>query len=286
MDQTLPKYPVFVMCGRDAKRRKLMEVHDPEGKYKAKALLPFLGKHLIDWQIEALNKSPYVAEIYLLGLTEEDITFKFPVKYVPVETNSSVADKLSAGLAFLTGRGINPSMIVVSSSDTPGIKQQEIDTFIQQLDKMKNVDYVQSLVPEAVGEAEFPRCGRAVARFRDHQVFPGELFAISPQAIKIANKAIREINDQRRKINRFAKKISIGPMISFIAKRPRTWFFILKYALKLATLEDAEKSLSAAFHVKTKGLIISDAGFGMDMDLPEDYARLEEFVKRTKILSQ
>ena len=284
MDHTLPKYPVFVMCGRDAKRRKLMEVHDPEGKYKAKALLPFLGKHLIDWQIEELHKSPYVAEIYLLGLSEADITFDFPVQYVAVETNSSVADKLSAGLAFLTGKGIDPRMIVISSSDTPGIRQQEIDTFIQQLEQMKKVDYVQSLVPEAVGEVEFPRCGRAVARFRDHQVFPGELFAISPRAITIANQAIREINDQRRKINRYAKKISIGPMISFIAKRPRTWLFIVKYALKLATLEDAEKALTAAFGIKIKGLIIPDAGFGMDMDLPEDYARLEEFVRRTKMV--
>ncbi len=284
MDQTLPKYPVFVMCGRDAKRRKLMEVHDPEGKYKAKALLPFLGKHLIDWQIEELQKSPYVGQIYIVGLTQEDITFKFPVQYVPVESISSVADKLSAGLAFLEEQGSVPEMIIISSSDTPGIKQQEIDTFIQQVSQYHNVDYVQSLVPEAVGEAEFPGCGRAVARFRDHQVFPGELFAISPRAITIANQAIREINDQRRKINRFAKKISIAPMIRFIAKRPRTWFFILKYALKLATLEDAEKALSAAFGVKTKGLIISDAGFGMDMDLPEDYARLEDFVKRTKMV--
>lgn len=72
-------------------------------------------------------------------------------------------------------------------------------------------------------------------------------------------------------------------MIRFIAKRPQTWFFILKYALKIATLRDGERALSAAFGCKVKGVIIPDAGFGMDMDLPEDYARLEEFVRRTKM---
>jgi len=279
----LTKYPVFVLCGRDAKRRKLMEVHDPEGKYKAKALLPFLGKHLIDWQLEELCKSPHVDEIFLLGLSQEDIAFDFPIHYVPVETISNVAEKLTAGLKYLTDQGKDPQMIVVSSSDTPGIKQKEIDTFFEALEHIEDIDFLQSLVPEAVGEAEFPKTGRVVARFRDHQVFPGELYALSPRAIKVANKAIREIGEQRRKINRSAKIISLGPMIRFIAKRPRTWFFILKYALKLATLEDCERSLSAAFDVKIRGIIIPEAGFGMDMDLPEDYARLEEFVKRTKL---
>ena len=44
-------------------------------------------------------------------------------------------------------------------------------------------------------------------------------------------------------------------MISFIAKRPRTWLFIVKYALKLATLEDAEKALPA-LGIRIKGLLI------------------------------
>jgi hypothetical protein len=72
-------------------------------------------------------------------------------------------------------------------------------------------------------------------------------------------------------------------MIRFIAKRPQTWLFILKYALKLATLKDGERALSAAFGCKVRGVIIPEAGFGMDMDLPEDYARLEAFVRRTKL---
>ena len=63
----IKKYPVFVMCGRDATRRKMMVELDPEGKYKSKALLPFLGRRLIDWQLEALAQSPYVENIYLLG---------------------------------------------------------------------------------------------------------------------------------------------------------------------------------------------------------------------------
>jgi len=65
-------YPVLVLCGSDPERRELLKVLDPEEKYPSKVLLPFLGKRVIDWQLEALQASSYVGEIYLLGLTQAD----------------------------------------------------------------------------------------------------------------------------------------------------------------------------------------------------------------------
>jgi CTP:molybdopterin cytidylyltransferase MocA len=277
------KYPVFVMCGRDSKRRKLLQALDPEEKYKAKALLPFLGKRLVDWQVEELRKSPFVDALYIIGLSEAELPFDFPVYYVPVETTANPADKFAAGLSFLEGQGKKPELIVISTCDAPAIRIAEIDNFFEQLTEWDDVDFVQSLVPEAIGEAAFPKSGRVIARFRDHQVFPGELYALSPKAIKIGQEIIRQVSDRRRQINRTVKKISLGPMIRLIAKRPATWLFIVKYVLKVAKLRDAERAITRGFKIKTKGTVIPDAGFGMDMDLPEDYARLEDYVKKTKL---
>lgn len=281
--KTHPSYPVFVMCGRDAKRRRLLEVHDPEGKYKAKGLLPFLGKRLVEWQLEVLNQSPYVEGLYLLGLSAEDITFDYPVHYVPVETTADFADKLMAGKAYLENLGKSPGMVVISSSDAPGIRLEEVDAFFEALIAHRESEFVVSLVPEQVAEAEFPRSGRVVARFRDYQLFPGELYALSPRAIDLGHEVINELSARRRKINRNKKKVGMGPMLLFVARRPPMWGVIIKYLLGQATLADAEKGFSKAFGCKTKGVIISDAGFGMDMDLPEDYARLEEYVKKIKL---
>jgi NDP-sugar pyrophosphorylase family protein len=281
-ERTPTTYPVFVMCGRDAKRRKLLEVLDPEGKYKAKALMPFLGKRLIDWQLEELRQSPYVADLYLVGLAEEDAAFDFPVHYIPVETTADFADKLTAGVNYLDAQGVHPELVVISSSDAPGIRVGEINAFFEGLAACNNAEFVLSLVLEAVIEAEFPGSGRVVARFRDCQVIPGELYALSPRAIRIGEKVIREFSQRRRQINRQKQKISLGPMLRYLAKRPGTWGLLVKYALGTATLADAERGFSAAFGCPTKGVIILDAGFGMDMDLPEDYEKLEEFVRRTK----
>ena len=260
-----------------------MEFIDPEKKYKSKALLPFLGKRLVDWQLEELRQSPWVEKLYILGLCEKDLVFNFPVSYVPVETASDVSEKLLAGLEYLKSEGKGFEMIVISSCDAPGIRVNEVNQFFEKLSENEGSDFVQSLVPEEVAEAVFPNSGRVVARFKDWQVFPGELYAVSPRAIQIQQQIIADIGSQRRKINRQAKKISIGPMLRMIARRPRTWPLILKYILGTATLADGERSLSAAFDLNVKGVIIPEAGFGMDMDLPEDYERLKTYVQKTKL---
>ena len=279
----IKKYPVFVICGSDPSRRKLLQVLDPEEKYKSKAMLPFLGKRVIDWQLDALRESPYVDEFYLIGLSKEDITFDHPVHYVPSETTADVPQKLMDGLSYLNSTGKHPEIIVVSTSDTPAIKTADINKYFEQLSQYDSYDFVLSVVPEESIKEIFPRSGRVIGRFIDHQVFPGELYALSSHAIRTGYDVIHQFNKLRRVIDRKQKNISIGPILRYIARKPRTWFFILKFLLKRATLADAEKAFSVAFNCKAKAIIITDPGFGMDMDLPEDYEKLELLVKKTKL---
>jgi NDP-sugar pyrophosphorylase family protein len=286
IQQTNPKYPVFVMCGSDPKRRRLLQVLDPDEKYKSKAMLPFLGKRVIDWQLEELKESPYVEDLYLIGLTEEDVRFDYPVKYVPSETTADFPDKLMDGLNYLKSLGESPEMVVISTSDTPAMRLESINEFFEKLSNFKGYDFVLSLVPEKTIVDLYPQSGRVVARFLDHQVFPGELYALSTRAIFIGQEIIHEFNKLRREIDRQRRKISLGPVLRYIARKPQTWLTILKYLLKCATLEDVERAFSAAFDCKAKGIIIPDAGFGMDMDLPEDYERLKMLVKKTKQMDE
>jgi hypothetical protein len=277
------QYPVFVMCGRDATRRKLMEAVDPEGRYKSKALLPFLGKRLIEWQLDELRQSPFVQDIYLLGLTADDITLDFPVHYIPVETTADVSVKFGAGVDYLSTLGSLPDLVIISSCDAPGIRIGEIDRFFEAIADSDGAEFVMSLVPEEVVEAAFPGSGRVMAHFRDGSVFPGELYALSPRLIRLQQDAIREMNQRRRKINRHKSKVGMGPIVRYLIRRPQTWSLLLRYGLGLATLADAERSVGAALGGRVRGVVIPEAGFGMDMDLPEDYQRLQDFVRRTKL---
>ncbi len=276
------RYPVLVMCGRDPRRRRIMEALDPEEKYKVKALLPFLGKRVIDWQLEALRQSPYVEGLYLLGLSAEEVQPDHMVHIIPVETTAGFADKLAAGLAHLHAMGKEPEMVVVSSSDAPAVSSESVNAFLAQLAQLRGYDLVLSLVPEEITEAVFPGSRRAVARFRDCQVYPGELYALSPRAIIQGQAVISELHRRRRLLNRRRNHVSLWPVVSYVARRVRVWP-LLKFLLGWATLQEAERAFSAAFACRTKGIIIADPGFGMDMDLPEDYRRLEEYVASNQV---
>ncbi|MFW5714482.1 MAG: hypothetical protein ACOCYU_07410 [Brevefilum sp.] len=276
-------YPVFVLCGCDPGRRKLMKAVDPEGHYKSKALLPFLERRLIDWQMDELIKSPHVGEIFLIGLEESDVSFDYPVHFIAAETTSDFGDKLLRGLAYLEERGELPDLIVISTCDAPAIRVDEINTFFEKIEQEGGCEIYISLVPEALAEAEFPKSGRVVARFKDLQVFPGELFALSPRAIRKQQQVISDLGLLRRKLNRQKRKISLMPMLGYLAKRPRIWWTIIKFLLGQATLAEGEQAVSDTFKCKTRGVIIEDAGFGMDMDLPEDYERLEQYVRERKL---
>jgi hypothetical protein len=278
--QKRTQYPVFVMCGRDPQRRRLLQALDPEEKYKSKALLPFLGKRLIDWQLEALHSSPYVEGLYLVGLSAMDVKFDFPVHYIPVETTAEFADKLTTGVDYLSALGKNPDLVVISTSDAPAIQTQDIDQFFEQLYALQGSEFVLSFVPQDVIEAAFTGSGRVVLRFRDHQLILGELYALSPRAIRVGQKVIAGISQRRRQINRQVTNINPMPVIRLLAQKPLMWGVIIKYLLGRATLADAERAFSKSFNCRTRGVIIADAGFGMDLDLPEDYQRLEAYVQR------
>lgn len=281
---TSKQYPVLVLCGSDRKRRKLLNELDPERKYKSKALLPFLGKRVIDWQLEAFQASPYVKDIYLLGLTEEDIQFETPVHYVPVPATSRIDEKLVAGFNYLSDHDEDTTTIIVTTSDTPGLETKSINLFFEALENLDGVyDGIVTAVPEQAALKEFSTRNRVVARFRDHQVFPGELFAFSERAIIGAQKEIQDVSQIRRLFNRQKKNISLGPILRYIARKPQLWVMIIKYLLRTLTLEEAETALSKAFQFRLKAVIIPDPGFGMDMDLPEDYQSLETYVRRTKL---
>ncbi|MCB2209545.1 nucleotidyltransferase family protein [bacterium] len=277
------QYPVFVMCGRDVTRRKLMEAVDPENQYKSKALLPFLGKRLIEWQLDELRQSPYVQDIYLLGLTEKDITLDYPVHFVPVESTADVSVKFGAGVDYLSQLGPLPNLVAISSCDAPGIRIDEINQFFKAVSDSDGAEFVMSLVPVALVEAAFPGSGRVTAHFRDGDVFPGEIYALSPRLIRLQQEAIREMNQRRRKINRTRRKVGMGPIVRYLARRPQTWSLLLRYGLGMATLADAERAVGAALGGRVRGVVIPEVGFGMDMDLPEDYQRLEDYVRRTKL---
>ncbi len=279
------KYPVLVLCGSDKKKRELLNFIDPDGRYGVKGLVPFLGKRMMDWQLEELIKSPYVEEIYLLGVTEEQAKFDYHVNYVPISATSNYGEKLLAGLSYVRAQGKNTEKFIVSSSDTPCITVEAINEFFEAVEKNEDYDYIQVVVSEESVKEIFPEHERVVGKFTDIDVFPGELYMVNEKAIKSCSKLIDEFGRRRRLIKRRERSKStsaLTPILRMIFRRPRTWPLVIKFIRGKLELKGAEKIISIISKLSVKAVISHDGASGMDIDLPEDYDKVKRFVSKTK----
>ena len=270
------KYHVFLLAGRDFERREIMKVLDPKKKYKSKVLLPIYDKTVIEWVAEEYSKSPYVEKICIIGLSEEDIKFKVPVEYIPVDSFAPLSQKYLAGLKYLEDNNLPTKKIIFSSSDCPGVKVDTLNYFLDQIEGMDGFDFILSVIPLEKVEEAFPDSKRGVASFKDGNVTQGELAMFSPYALRKHEKTIDVFMALR-------KKRSFWSLFWYVARRPSAWYRLFKIAIGKGTLKDAVIGFNRAFKIKADVVIIEDPGLSLDMDLPEDYDKLKNYVGKIKI---
>ena len=279
----ITSYPVLILCGRDEIRRELLEVHDPEGNYPSKSTLPMHGKRVLDWQLETMCESPYVGEMYLIGLSPEEFPFPQKLNYISVERTSTILEKIILGSQTIIDKYPELDHLIFCTGDVPGISTDSINDFFLELDQKHDADVLLSAVPEEITSQEFPEHGRIVGRFKDLSIIIGEMVAlkhtiISPLVVEINQ--LTELRSQFVHLSDTAKRMLV---MRYLAPKPRLWILIIKYLLGILSIKEVEIILSRVYGMKLKITIISDPGIGMDMDLPEDYQKLSDYVLKTKI---
>ena len=265
------------MSGRDRNiRREIMKQLDPDEKYKGKCLLPLLGKPVIQWVVDELVQSKYIEGIYSLGVSREDIDFGDKVEYVPVDFFDDLSEKWLAGYEYLKAQGKEFDDYVICMADTPGMTIEKIEEFFEKLTTMKGYDFILSLVPYELSKKWFPDAGRVTGNFRDYHIFPGEMMTYSAYALTEGKKIFDDISRLRR-------KRSFWAVAWYVFRKPKTWPKMLKIVLGIAKLDDAIRALELSFNMKMGYIFIEDLGFGLDMDVPQNYEQLEEYMLQTKL---
>jgi len=276
-------YAVLVLCGQDEKRRELLKIHDPEGKYPSKVLLPMHGKRVLDWQLESMSESPYIGEIFLIGLSPDEFPYPKKLNFISIERTTTILEKIILGSQTIIDKYPELGHLIFCTGDIPGISTESINDFFKELNKNLSADVLLSAVPEDITSQEFPEHNRIVGRFKDRSISIGEMVAlkhtiISPLVVELDQ--LSELRSQFVHMSDTSKRMLV---MRYLATKPRLWMLIIKYLLGSLSIEEVEIILSRVYGMKLKISIISDPGFGMDMDLPEDYQKLSDYVLRTKL---
>lgn len=275
-------YPVLVLCGSDPNRRKLMKTLDPQGLLPSKALLPMAGKRVLDWQLEAMIESPDISEIYLIGLSPEEFPSDLDIKYIPYERNSTILEKIKFGSETIRKAYPDLEHIIICSGDAPGVTTTSINQFFDILRQNLDADFLIGVVPEDITLKFFPNHRRVIGKFKDLSVYPGEMYVFRHKIIPVLEDVIRQFTIKRRQFDRQKDTSKLLPVLSYLGRKPQLWLLIIKYSLGLLSITELESILTRVFGLKMKAIIIPDPGFGMDLDLPEDYESITEYIKLTK----
>lgn len=290
-------YPVLVLCGRDRGHRGLLDKLDPDNLYPSKVLLPMLGKPVMEWQIEALQASPHVKKIYLIGLQKDDYSFSPDIQIIPFETASSIQDKILAGWNAISELDDDIEHLVISTADTPAMTTNSINQFFSALEQNPETDILLAVVPEYITSREIPDHKRFIAKFTDQLVHIGEMGALRGQSISALINEIDSLTIWARQFKMLNGDVKTSRILSFLASNPSLFLNICQYFSRRPelcrlmyryfsgrlSLPEFEELFSSHLDLNFKITIIADAGFGMDMDLAEDYRKLSEYLARTKL---
>jgi molybdopterin-guanine dinucleotide biosynthesis protein A len=242
--KTPPDDPLFDECPNGS--RSLMTLH---------------GKPMVQWVIDALDASEAVADLYVIGLSEEfGLSATKPIHYLPDQ--GDMFENIRNGAIHTYNNRPEREKILLASSDIPAIQPQMVDWLASQIaaDPAKMLYY--NVITQQTMEERFPNASRSYVRFKDVAVCGGDLNAIDKRLFTIERPLWHKLTTARKHPLRQAGMIGFDTL--------------LLIALRLITLESAVKKVCRRLNLDAKALLCPYAEMGMDADKPHQLAILRQ----------
>jgi hypothetical protein len=213
------------------------------GKYgvRSKALVPYRGRPMAEWVLEALAGAGLSA-IYVgenPGLS--------PPPRLTLPDQGSLLANLEAALAQVEGR------VLVATADLPHLTPEAV-RFV--LERAPEAALVYPIVPKERVEARFPGNRRTYARLREGTFTGGNLLLLDKPLFFRALPLAKEVVALRKRPLALARRIG--------------WDILLKLLLGRLSLGELEARARRLLGVEARALITPYPEVGVDVDREED----------------
>ena len=217
----------------------------------SKALVPFRGKPLGLYVLEALRGSPYIMHVVYVG--EPGPLFAPYVDRV-VTSGKGMADSLRGGLEAALAVSPLEGRLLAVSADLPWLTAEAVDHALS-ADAATTAALLYPIVAKATAEAQFPGQRRTYARFREGTFTGGNLIVLRPGMVPTLLPFVDRAYRARKNPLALAAMIGPGILLKFVTGR-----------LPLATLE---RRVSHLLQGPARALVTPHAALGADVDKPE-----------------
>jgi GTP:adenosylcobinamide-phosphate guanylyltransferase len=231
----------------------------PMTQGKCKALLEIAGKPMIQWVIDALERSSKIEHIVIIGLPEDTSVTGKKIRASLPNQEDMLANIRQGVQAVLT---IDPGAhhVVVASSDIPGITAEMVDWLVD-ITMQTDEDVYYTVIERNVMEARYPESRRSYTRLKDVEVCGGDINVIRTMTVTANDAMWKRIIASRKNVFKQAALIGYD-----------TLFLLL---LRQITLEQAVKTVASRMKISGRAVLSPYAEMGMDIDKPHQFEMVE-----------
>ncbi|MDH5402070.1 MAG: hypothetical protein OEY49_06230 [Candidatus Heimdallarchaeota archaeon] len=221
-----------------------------------KAFIDLAGKPMLYHVLEAVENAKFVNNIYITGLTESEIDFKFTkhVEYLPGGGDNTF-DTLSSTIYYLLKKENPPEFICNITSDIPLITSEMIDNTIESIDWSLDADVYYTMISRKALYDKYPDVHKKPLSLTDGVFFGGDVHIFRPEAIIGRESYLRTLMERRKKFVGMARLM--GPWNTF------------KFAFKKTSMRDITRKIWQLMGLKW-AIVFAYPEFIMDLDYLDD----------------
>ncbi len=232
-----------------------------------KALVPLGGRPMVNYVLGALRASGLVDHIVVVGLTSGEVNLEDDQLHF-VDSVGGLVDNIFAGLYKL--QEINPlvNKFLLVSSDIPLITPESIQGFVESCGNQE-ADIYYAVVEEKTMEARFPNSKRTFVPFKNGRYSGGDILLVDVAAAAGNIDLARSLTGSRKNYLEQARLIGFS--------------FIIKFLLRLMTVQEAGKQAAAKAKLNGEAVDIPFAELGMDVDKLHQYEMIKSYLEKGKV---
>jgi GTP:adenosylcobinamide-phosphate guanylyltransferase len=236
----------------------------PYTQGKPKAMLDIMGKPMVQWVLDALGGARHVGNVVLIGLPEDSgLTCIKPLTFIP--NKMSMIENVSAGIKKVME--INPSAtkVLLATADIPAITSEMVDWEIETtIDK--NVDLCYNIVKREVIERRYPNSRRTFTKLKGMEACGADLHVLGTSVVSMNPEIWEKLTASRKNPLKQAAILGFDTLLLML--------------LRVITLENAIKKITARLHMTGTAIISPYAEMAMDVDKPHQLEMMREDLKK------
>ncbi|HLC34506.1 MAG TPA: NTP transferase domain-containing protein [Anaerolineales bacterium] len=231
---------------------------------KPKALLPIAGKPMVQWVVDALNGSPHVGSLFVVGLPPDTrLTTSRPVHFLP--DGPSMLENILNGMRAVQQERQPSAHILLASADIPAITSAMVDWTVTTALQTDH-DLYYSVVEKRVMEERYPGSKRSYVRLSDANVCGGDL-----NMVRLAT-ATENADLWQRLIASRKSALKQAALLGYD--------LLLLLLLGRVSVAKAERMVSKRLHLKGRVMLSPFAEVAMDVDKPFQYELVRADLER------